>query len=357
MLLNGDNSTDATPEPTCITGAAGFIGFHVARRFLELGHRIIGIDSLVPYYDVSLKEARLALLQRYDGFQFVHADLVERSVFESVVTKHRPDRVIHLAAQPGVRYSLEKPQAYIDSNIVAFMNILEVCRYAHVPHLIYASSSSVYGLNERMPFSTKQNVDHPVSLYAATKKANELMAHTYSHLFRLPTTGLRFFTVYGPWGRPDMAIYGFTDAIARGLPIRIYNHGKSLRDFTYIDDAVEAVTRVSSSPASPDPSWSGAKPNPSTSSAPYRIYNVGNHQPVAINELITMIECELGTKANRIMLDTAPGEVEATYADVSDLERDVGFRPNTTLVEGIRRFVAWYRDYWSHNANASGAPS
>jgi UDP-glucuronate 4-epimerase len=330
---------------TCVTGAAGFIGFHVARKLLELGRPVVGIDNFTPYYDVSLKEARLSVLRQHRTFRFVDGDLTDGAVVDSLFAEHEPRRVIHLAAQPGVRYSLENPRAYVDANVVAFMNMLEACRHSGVAHLTYASSSSVYGLNETMPFSVHDNVDHPVSLYAATKKANELMAHTYSHLFGLPTTGLRFFTVYGPWGRPDMAVYGFTDAIARGRPIKVYNQGKSLRDFTYVDDIVEAVIRVSDRPASPNSDWSGVKPDPASSRAPYKIYNIGNHEPARVSELIAIIERELGKTAEKVMLDAQPGDVPATYADVDDLARDVGFRPSTSLEEGVRRFVAWYREF------------
>jgi UDP-glucuronate 4-epimerase len=330
---------------TLVTGAAGFIGMAVARRLLALGRPVVGVDNFTPYYDVALKEARLRVLEEQPQFRFERLDLADAASVQRLFEAHRPVRVIHLAAQPGVRYSLENPRAYVDSNLVAFANLLEACRHGKVEHLTYASSSSVYGLNQKMPFSVHDNVDHPVSLYAATKKANELMAHAYSHLFGLPTTALRFFTVYGPWGRPDMAVYAFTHAIAEGRPIRVYNHGRSLRDFTYVDDVVEGVVRASDLPATPDPAWSGAAPDPGSSRAPYRVYNIGNHTPVAVNELIGLIERELGKKAETVMLGPEPGDMAATYADVEDLSRDVGFSPATPLEEGIRRFVAWYREY------------
>jgi UDP-glucuronate 4-epimerase len=331
--------------PTLVTGAAGFIGMAVARRLLDLGQPVVGVDNFAPYYDVSLKEARLRVLEAEPRFRFERLDLADADAVRRLFEGHRPTRVVHLAAQPGVRYSLENPRAYIDSNLVAFANVLEGCRHGKAEHLVYASSSSVYGMNERMPFSVHDNVDHPVSLYAATKKANELMAHAYSHLFALPTTALRFFTVYGPWGRPDMAVYAFTHAIAEGRPIKVYNHGRSLRDFTYVDDVVEGVVRVLDHPTAPDPAWSGAAPDPGTSRAPYRVYNIGNHTPVAVSELIALIEQELGKKAETMMLPAEPGDMAATYADVGDLSRDVGFSPATPLIEGIRRFVAWYREY------------
>ncbi|HEX8665422.1 MAG TPA: NAD-dependent epimerase [Beijerinckiaceae bacterium] len=331
--------------PTLVTGAAGFIGMAVARRLLDLGQPVVGVDNFAPYYDVSLKEARLRVLEAEPRFRFERLDLADADAVRRLFEGHRPTRVVHLAAQPGVRYSLENPRAYIDSNLVAFANVLEGCRHGKAEHLVYASSSSVYGMNERMPFSVHDNVDHPVSLYAATKKSNELMAHAYSHLFALPTTALRFFTVYGPWGRPDMAVYAFTHAIAEGRPIKVYNHGRSLRDFTYVDDVVEGVVRVLDHPTAPDPAWSGAAPDPGTSRAPYRVYNIGNHTPVAVSELIALIEQELGKKAETMMLPAEPGDMAATYADVGDLSRDVGFSPATPLIEGIRRFVAWYREY------------
>jgi len=329
-----------------VTGAAGFIGFHVSQRLLDRGDEVAGLDNLNDYYDVRLKYDRLAQLQGRTQFRFVKADLADREALQQVFVNDRPEVVIHLAAQAGVRYSLENPQAYIDSNLVGFTNILEGCRHHGVRHLAYASSSSVYGANTRMPFSVHHNVDHPVSLYAATKKANELMAHTYSHLFRLPTTGLRFFTVYGPWGRPDMALFKFTRAMLAGQPIDVYNQGRMQRDFTYIDDIAEGVIRVADRVAVPNPAWSGDSPDPGTSLAPYKIYNIGNHQPVELLYFIEVLEKCLGRKAEKRLLPIQAGDVPATYADVDDLMRDVGFRPATPIEEGIARFVAWYREYY-----------
>lgn len=329
-----------------VTGAAGFIGYHVSEKLLARGDTVVGFDNVNDYYEVSLKEARLARLTGKPGFRFARGDLADKAAVDRLFTEHRFDRVIHLAAQAGVRYSLEHPEAYVESNLVGFVNILEACRHAKVPHLAYASSSSVYGANTRMPFSVHHNVDHPVSLYAATKKANELMAHTYSHLFRLPTTGLRFFTVYGPWGRPDMALFGFTKKILAGQPIEVFNHGKMRRDFTYIDDIVEGVVRVSDRIPEPDPSWSGDLPDPGTSLAPYRVYNIGNHQPVELLEFIGIIEKKLGRVAEKQLMPIQPGDVPATYADVADLQRDVGFAPATPLEVGIGRFIDWYREYY-----------
>lgn len=329
-----------------ITGAAGFIGFHTAQAVLARGDQVVGVDNLNDYYDPALKRARLALLSQQPGFRFVHLDLADRSGTEQLFAEGTFARVIHLAAQAGVRYSLTNPHAYVDANLVAFTNILEGCRHHGVEHLTYASSSSVYGLNTAMPFSAHQNVDHPVSLYAATKKANELMAHCYSHLYRLPTTGLRFFTVYGPWGRPDMALFLFTKAILAGEPIRVFNYGKMQRDFTYIDDIVQGVVRTSDRIAASDPSWNPATPDPGTSSAPYRLYNIGNHSPVELTRFIACIEQALGRKA---MLDLQPmqaGDVPATAADIADLTRDTGFTPATPIETGIARFIAWYRDYY-----------
>lgn len=329
-----------------VTGAAGFIGYHLSEKLLARGDTVVGYDSVNDYYDVSLKEARLARLAKKPGFRMVRGDLADKAAVVELFSKNRFDRVIHLAAQAGVRYSLEHPEAYVDSNLVGFVNILEACRHAKIPHLAYASSSSVYGANTHMPFSVHHNVDHPVSLYAATKKANELMAHTYSHLFKLPTTGLRFFTVYGPWGRPDMALFGFTKKILAGEPIEVFNHGKMRRDFTYVDDIVEGVVRVSDRIPEPDPSWSGEHPDPGTSLAPYRVYNIGNHQPVELLEFIGIIERKLGRTAEKKLMPIQPGDVPATYADVSDLQRDVGFAPATPLETGIGRFVDWYREYY-----------
>ncbi len=329
-----------------VTGAAGFIGFHVAKYLLDRGDSIVGLDNLNDYYDVSLKQARLRQLIGREGFTFVQGDLADRRAIADLFAVERFDKVVHLAAQAGVRYSLVNPHAYIDSNITGFMNILEGCRHNGTAHLVYASSSSVYGANTRMPFSIHHNVDHPVSLYAATKKSNELMAHTYASLYGLPCTGLRFFTVYGPWGRPDMALFLFTRAILEGKPIDVFNEGKMRRDFTYIDDIVEGVVRVTDRTPTPNPEWSGDKPDPGTSYAPYRIYNIGNNNPVELLRFIEVLEEKLGRKAVRNLLPIQPGDVPATCADVDDLMRDAGFRPKTTIEEGIGRFVDWYREYY-----------
>lgn len=329
-----------------VTGAAGFIGFHVAQRLLARGDTVIGIDNLNTYYDVHLKHDRLAHIQEHPRFQFLQRDLADRAGMTDLFSNYRPERVVHLAAQAGVRYSLTNPHAYVESNLVGFMNILEGCRHAQVQHLVYASSSSVYGANTKMPFSVHDNVDHPVSLYAASKKANELMAHTYSHLYQLPTTGLRFFTVYGPWGRPDMALFLFTKAIIDGQPIEVFNQGKMRRDFTYIDDIVEGVIRVLDTIPQSNPGWSSTKPDPGTSKAPYRLYNIGNNQPVELLEFISVLEDSLGRKAQKRLLPLQPGDVPETYADVDDLTRDVGFRPATPITIGIARFVEWYRSYY-----------
>lgn len=329
-----------------ITGCAGFIGFHVAKRFLKDDYNIVGLDNLNDYYDVKLKKDRLAILQDYDAFVFIKASLEDREALERVFQEHSFGRVLHLAAQAGVRYSLENPYAYVDSNLVGFLNILEGCRHSGVEHLVFASSSSVYGANTRKPFSVHHNVDHPVSLYAATKKANELMAHTYSSLYGLPVTGLRFFTVYGPWGRPDMALFKFTAAILKGEPIEVYNYGKMKRDFTYVDDVVEGVARLVERIPQPDPEWDGGDPAPGTSYAPYRIYNIGNNKPVELLYFIEALENALGKKAEKKLLPLQKGDVVETYADVDDLMRDVGFRPDTPVEEGIKRFVDWYRNYY-----------
>ncbi len=329
-----------------VTGAAGFIGYHVSRRLLERGDQVLGLDNLNSYYDVQLKEARLAKLTPFQRFRFLKLDVADRTAMATAFADQPIDKVVHLAAQAGVRYSLVNPQAYIDSNIVGFLHILEGCRHARVQHLVFASSSSVYGGNTRLPFSVHDNVDHPISLYAASKKANELMAHSYAHLYGVPCTGLRFFTVYGPWGRPDMALFLFTKAILEGQPIDVFNFGNMRRDFTYIDDIVEGVIRVLDKPATPDPKWSGETPDPGTSSGPYRIYNIGNRQPVDLMRFVELLEEVLGKKAEKRRLPLQPGDVPATYADVDDLVRDVGFKPDTPVEVGIRRFVQWYRDYY-----------
>ena len=329
-----------------VTGTAGFIGNQLALRLLERGDEVIGIDNLNDYYDVAVKEARLARIQSHPGFTEARINLQDRPAMEALFAKHQPQRVVNLAAQAGVRYSLENPHSYVDSNIVGFVNILEGCRHNGVEHLVYASSSSVYGANTNMPFSIHNNVDHPLSLYAASKKANELMAHTYSHLYNLPTTGLRFFTVYGPWGRPDMALFLFTKNILAGKPIDVFNYGKHRRDFTYIDDIVEGVIRTLDKVAAPNPEWSGDHPDPGTSLAPYRLYNIGNNQPIELMHYIETLEKCLGKKAEMNLLPLQPGDVPDTYADVQDLVKDVHYKPATTVEEGIARFVEWYRDYY-----------
>lgn len=333
-------------RPILVTGAAGFIGFHVCARILDLGRRVVGVDNVNDYYDPALKEARLSILNENAGFSFRRLDLADRGGCSQLFAACEPAYVIHLAAQAGVRYSIENPHAYIDSNLVAFANVLEGCRHNGAEHLVYASSSSVYGANTTMPFSVHDNTDHPFSLYAASKKANELMAHTYSHLYRLPTTGLRFFTVYGPWGRPDMAMFLFTRALLSGAPINVFNEGRMQRDFTYIDDIVEGVVRITARPAEPNPDWDGAKPDPGTSSAPYRLYNIGNNNPVELMHLISTIETTLGVKAKLNMLPMQPGDVPATFADVDDLVRDADFSPSTPIEEGVAKFAAWYRGYY-----------
>jgi len=329
-----------------VTGAAGFIGYHVAERLLARGDTVVGLDNLNAYYDVTLKEARLARLTATPGFRFAKLDLADRDGMAALFAGECPRRVVHLAAQAGVRYSIENPHAYVDSNIAGFMNVLEGCRHNGVEHLVYASSSSVYGGNTRMPFSEHDNIDHPISLYAATKKANELMAHTYSHLFRLPTTGLRFFTVYGPWGRPDMALFLFTRAILDGRPIDVFNNGDMVRDFTYIDDIVEGVIRVLDRTAEPNPAFDAAEPDPGTSNAPYRVFNIGNSQPTPLADYIGALEEALGRKAERKYLPMQPGDVPATSADTDELDAWVGFKPATPVREGVRRFVEWYREFY-----------
>ncbi len=329
-----------------VTGTAGFIGNHLALRLLERGDEVIGIDNLNDYYDVNLKLSRLARIKDHPGFTDVRLDIADRAGMEVVFKKHQPQKVVNLAAQAGVRYSIQNPHAYIDSNIVGFINILEGCRHNNVEHLVYASSSSVYGANESMPFSVHDNVDHPLSLYAASKKANELMAHTYSNLYQLPTTGLRFFTVYGPWGRPDMALFLFTKAIMAGEKIDVFNYGKHRRDFTYIDDIVEGVIRTLDHNAEPNPDWSGATPDPGTSKAPWRVYNIGNQSPVELLSYIDTLERFLGKTVEKNLLPLQPGDVPDTYADVEALVTDVGYKPNTTIEQGIERFVAWYKEYY-----------
>lgn len=329
-----------------VTGAAGFIGFHVSKRLLEAGHQVVGIDNLNDYYDVSLKQARLELLEHPD-FQFHKIDLADREGMSDLFASGHFDRVIHLAAQAGVRYSLENPHAYADSNLTGFLNILEGCRHSKIQHLLYASSSSVYGLNRKMPFSTDDSVDHPVSLYAATKKANELMAHTYSHLYGLPTTGLRFFTVYGPWGRPDMALFKFTKAMLEGQSIDVYNYGKMKRDFTYIGDIAEAIIRLQDVIPAPNGEWTVESGSPATSSAPYRVYNIGNSSPVELMDYIQALEDALGIEAKKNMLPLQPGDVLETSADTKALYDVIGFKPETTVKDGVRNFVDWYRDFYN----------
>jgi len=329
-----------------VTGTAGFVGYHLAERLLARGDQVIGVDNLNPYYDVSLKRARLARLERHGGHRCHQVDIADAPALMRVFEDGAPEVVVHLAAQAGVRHSLVDPRAYVDSNLVGFANVLEGCRHHAVRHLVYASSSSVYGANSKVPFSVHDNVDHPLSLYAASKKANELMAHSYAHLYRIPTTGLRFFTVYGPWGRPDMAVFLFADAIVRGKTIDVFNHGAMRRDFTYIDDIIEGVVRVVDRPATPNVAWSGDAPDPGSSEAPYRLYNIGNGRPVELMRMIEILERALGKTARKNFLPMQPGDVPATFADVSDLERDVGFRPSTPLEEGLERFVAWFRAYY-----------
>jgi UDP-glucuronate 4-epimerase len=332
-------------DPILVTGAAGFIGFHVTRRLLAADRPVIGIDNLNPYYDPALKQARIDELAQERAFRFIKLDLADRAGMAALFAEHRFPHVIHLAAQAGVRYSLVDPHAYADANLTGFLNVLEGCRHAKSRHLVYASSSSVYGANTQMPFSTAQNVDHPLSLYGATKKANELMAHAYAHLFGLPVTGLRFFTVYGPWGRPDMAMWLFTDAILAGRPIKLFNYGNMRRDFTYVDDVSEAVVRLIDRPAAGDASWSSDRPDPATSRAPWRIYNIGNHTPVEVPEVVRLIEEAVGKAAVRELMPMQAGDVPETSADVDDLHRDVGFVPATPIADGVRRFVDWYRAF------------
>lgn len=328
-----------------VTGAAGFVGYHTAQRLLAAGREVVGLDNLNDYYDPRLKHARLERLRAHAGFAFHELDLADAAGMAALFARQRFACVVHLGAQAGVRYSLQNPEAYVQSNLVGFANVLEQCRRAQVGHLLYASSSSVYGANERLPWSVQDRVDHPVSLYAATKKSNELMAHAYAHLYGLPCTGLRFFTVYGPWGRPDMAYYKFTQALLAGTPIEVYNHGRMQRDFTYIDDVVDALVRLIEQPAAPDPQWNGLQPDPSTSRAPYRLYNIGHHQPVLLTEFIATLERLLGVNAQQKRMPMQAGDVVATYADVDALRRAVGFTPATALEDGLAHFVRWYRDY------------
>ncbi len=332
-------------ETILVTGAAGFIGFHVAQRLLSAGRQVVGLDSVNDYYDPALKEARLDILKSQPKFTFVKSDLVDREATRALFAKYRFPAVIHLAAQAGVRYSLENPHAYTDANIEGFLNVLEGCRHHGCGHLLFASSSSVYGANTKLPFSVRDNVDHPISLYAASKKANELMAHAYSHLYRIPATGLRFFTVYGPWGRPDMAMFIFAKAILEGKPIRLFNHGNMRRDFTYVDDIVEAMVRLIGRPPQGNLKWSGADPDPASSAAPWKIYNIGNNRPEELMHVVALLEKEFGRPAIKEMLPMQPGDVPATYADIEDLERDVGFKPSTTIEDGIARFSKWFREY------------
>jgi UDP-glucuronate 4-epimerase len=332
-------------DPILVTGAAGFIGFHVARRLCEQGGAVIGLDNLNAYYDPNIKQARLDQLRRFPRFRFDKLDLIDRAGMAKLFAAHRFPAVVHLAAQPGVRHSLVDPHAYADANLTGFLNVLEGCRRSGCGHLVYASSSSVYGGNTRMPFRVTDNVDHPLSLYGATKKANELMAHAYAHLFGLRATGLRFFTVYGPWGRPDMAMWLFAAAIAEGRPIRLFNHGRMRRDFTYVDDAVEALVRLIDKPPAGDPGWSGEAPDPATSRAPWRVYNIGNDHPVEVTEVVRLIEQALGKQAIRELAPMQPGDLPETRADVADLAAAVGFSPKTPIADGVGRFIAWYRDY------------
>jgi len=329
-----------------VTGAAGFIGFHLSQRLLDQGHSVTGLDNLNDYYDVQLKQDRLNILKDFDAFSFHRLDLADRQGMGEIFAKNRFDRVVNLAAQAGVRYSLTDPHAYLESNINGFLNILEGCRHGRIPHLVFASSSSVYGLNTNMPFSVHDNVDHPISLYAATKKANELMAHSYSYLYGLPATGLRFFTVYGPWGRPDMALFLFTEAIIKGQPIQVFNNGNMSRDFTYIDDIIEGVVRVMDRVPEPDSDWTGQAPDPGSSPAPYRLYNIGNHNSVPLMEFIAAIEDALGKKADKEFLPMQPGDVPASFAEVEDLIQAVGFKPDTPIGAGVNKFVEWYKGYY-----------
>jgi len=332
-------------QAVLVTGAAGFIGFHVAQRLLAQGREVVGVDSVNDYYDPVLKQARLALLSRDPKFSFIKLDLADRAATAALFAQYGFAEVVHLAAQAGVRYSLQNPHAYVDANLQGFINVLEGCRHNACKHLLFASSSSVYGANTKLPFSVHDNVDHPVSLYAASKKANELMAHSYSHLFRMPTTGLRFFTVYGPWGRPDMAMFIFAKAILAGEPVKLFNHGRMRRDFTYIDDVAEAVVRLIGRPPQGEPDWNGDKPDPATSKAPWKVFNIGNNNPEELTHVVALLEKEFGRAAKKDMLPMQPGDVEATYADIAALEREIGFKPGTSIEDGIARFAAWYREF------------
>ena len=340
-----------------VTGAAGFIGSFTSHRLLDRGDQVVGLDNLNNYYDVNLKKARLARLTEQSDFTFVEQDIVDLPALTRVFETHQPDRIVHLAAQAGVRYSLENPQAYVDANVTGFLNILECARHKGTEHLVYASTSSVYGTHTNMPFSIHGGVDHPVSLYAATKKANELMAHTYSHLFELPATGLRFFTVYGPWGRPDMALFKFTENIIAGKPIDVFNYGNHTRDFTYVEDIVEGVIRILDRPAQPDPTWDPKNPDPATSAAPFRVYNIGSNRPLELSRYIEVLEETLGIEAERNLLPLQPGDVPDTFADVDDLIRDAGYKPDTPVEDGIRAFVSWYKDYYNVDSVAHNVRS
>jgi UDP-glucuronate 4-epimerase len=335
-----------TDSPILVTGAAGFIGFHVARTLLQQGRPVVGLDNFNAYYDVSLKEARAAELAKFNSFEMMREDLADRAAVDAVFARHKPTRIVHLAAQAGVRHSLSHPEDYIDANLIGFFNVLQNAKDIEAEHFVYASSSSVYGANLEKPSSVGQSVDHPVSLYAATKKCNELIAHSYSHLFRLPTTGLRFFTVYGPWGRPDMALFLFTKAILEGKPIDVYNHGRMSRDFTYIDDIVQGVIRTLDKPATPDPDWDGYNPDPGTSNAPWRVFNIGNDSPTDLMYMISLVEKALGGEAEKNFQPLQPGDVPASHANVDALVKAVGFKPETPIEVGIDRFIAWYKDYY-----------
>ena len=334
-----------------VTGAAGFIGSFTAKRLARRGDAVVGIDNLNDYYDVTLKKDRLRRLERLPGFGFEKVDIVDRDAWQDVVDRHRPERIVHLAAQAGVRHSIDNPHAYIDANVTGFLNMLESARQSPLEHLVYASTSAVYGANTRMPFKTTDNVDHPLSIYAATKKSNELMAHAYSHLYGVPTTGLRFFTVYGPWGRPDMALFVFTRKILAGEPIEVFNHGRHRRDFTYIDDIVEGIVRVLDRPPGADPSWRGDRPDPSASHAPYRLYNIGNNEPVELLRYIEVIERQLGRRAEKKLLPLQPGDVPDTFSDIEPLALDFDYRPSTSIEDGIARFIDWYRHYYARRTN------